>query len=316
MGIRLNEIKMYKNFDELAQDILDMAQEFFPEKLIFLSSFSEHKQIILKLSDNQTSIALSEGKAIELNQTVCNRIDFSQNKPLMFEDIMSEPLLVDLRNMLEEANIHSYVGIPIVLGDGEPFGTLCAVHNQASEFSNKSVKMLQKIARMFSYYLELERLAYRDSLTGLYNRYFLQKYFDESPVKDGAIFFLDLDGFKMVNDKHGHDKGDQVLKETALKLEHFLKQKQLGFAVRLGGDEFIIIIEGMASKEKIEEVAKSILSIMSSWETGMEEFQLSVSIGIALYTSAQNVDVKTLLKHADQALYLAKSKGKNRYQFF
>lgn len=122
MGISLNEINMYKNFDELAQDILEMAQEFFPGKLLFLSNFSNNKQIILKLSDKDTDISLSEGMSIELNQTVCNKIDFKQNKPLMIEDVKNEPALVDLRDMLEEANIHSYVGVPITVGTGEAFG--------------------------------------------------------------------------------------------------------------------------------------------------------------------------------------------------
>ncbi|MBU7593052.1 sensor domain-containing diguanylate cyclase [Metabacillus halosaccharovorans] len=316
MGISLNEINMYKKFDELAQDILEMAQEFFPGKLLFLSNFSNNKQIILKLSDKDTDISLSEGMSIELNQSVCKRIDFKQNKPLMIEDVKNEPVLDDLRNMLEEANIHSYVGVPITVGTGEAFGTLCAVHNHESEFSNKSVKMLQRIARMFSYYLELERLAFRDSLTGLYNRYFLYKYFDHYSVKDGAIFFLDLDGFKTINDKYGHEKGDLILKETASRLELFLKQKQTGYAVRLGGDEFIIVIEDVTSKEILTEVSKSILTLLSTWDKNMHESQLSVSIGIDTYTSKEKVDVNSLLKNADQALYRAKSKGKNRYQFF
>ncbi|MCM3442307.1 sensor domain-containing diguanylate cyclase [Metabacillus halosaccharovorans] len=316
MGISLNEINMYKNFDELAQDILEMAQEFFPGKLLFLSNFSNNKQIILKLSDKDTDISLNEGMSIELNQTVCNKVDFKQNKPLMIEDIKNEPILVDLRNMLEEANIHSYVGVPITVGDGEAFGTLCAVHNQESEFSNKSVKMLQRIARMFSYYLELERLAFRDSLTGLYNRYFLSKYFDHYSVKEGAIFFLDLDGFKTINDKYGHEKGDLILKEAALRLETFLKQKLTGFAVRLGGDEFVIVIENVTSKESLTEISENILTLLSTWDKNMHESQLSVSIGIDTYTSKEKVDVNSLLKNADQALYRAKSKGKNRYQFF
>lgn len=315
-GVSLQEIKMYKNFDELAEDILEMAEEFLPGKLIFLSSFSNNKQIILKLSDKNTDISLSEGMSLELNQTVCNRIDFRRNKPLLFQDIKEEPLLADLENTLSEANIHSYVGVPIILGDGEAFGTLCAVHNQESEFTKKSVKMLQRIARMFSYYLELERLAFRDSLTGLYNRYYLFKYFEDNEIKDGAVFFLDLDGFKTINDTYGHDKGDLVLKETGLKLERFLNQNQLGIALRLGGDEFIIIVEGETTKEKLKEISEEILILLSTWETNLESCQLSVSIGIDIYSSKVRVDVNTLLKNTDQALYLAKSKGKNNYQFF
>ena len=119
--------------------------------------------------------------------------------------------------------------------------------------------MFQRIARMFAYYLDLERLAYRDSLTGLYNRQFLHKYFSDHPSKSGAIFFLDLDGFKQVNDIHGHDVGDLVLKEAGNRLEEYMKQEK-GFAVRLGGDEFIIDFHEPVSHETMIQHAEAILA--------------------------------------------------------
>ncbi|OCT12884.1 diguanylate cyclase [Paenibacillus pectinilyticus] len=315
MQIPLKELQFYKNFDELARDILDMAKEFMPDRLIYLTTFTDKHQVIIKLSETSREIHIIEGMVIEITETVCNRIDFDNNRPLIFEDMSKETKLDDLRKALIGANINSYLGVPILLSNGKAFGTLCAVHTDANEFSTKSIKMLQNIAKLFAYYLNLERLAYRDSLTGLYNRQFLHKYFEDSPAGGGVLFFLDLDGFKKVNDLYGHDTGDLVLREVALRLDQFVQQHQ-GFAVRLGGDEFIINMIDLSDKDEISQYAESLLARLSSWDTQLEALQLSVSIGIELYPPHASNLLDTLLKNADNALYRAKANGKNGYQFF
>jgi diguanylate cyclase (GGDEF)-like protein len=315
MEIALNELHMYKGFDELATDILEMAKEFMPDRLIYLTTFTADHQVILKLSEENPAIQLHEGMTIQLAGTVCNRIHFEKNQPLIYEDISQEDSLDDLRNTLVEANINSYLGVPIILGSGEAFGTICAVHQEAKEFDRNGIKMLQRISKMFSFYLDLERLAYRDSLTGLYNRQFLYEHFERVNPAEGSLYFLDLDGFKKINDIHGHDTGDLILKEVALRLESFIKPLN-GFAVRLGGDEFIVNLEGVVTQEENSKHAESILTRLSSWDTYLEEFHLSVSIGIATYQTREHNHLQTLLKNADNALYRAKAKGKNDYQFF
>ncbi|OAS15798.1 diguanylate cyclase [Paenibacillus oryzisoli] len=315
MQILLNEVQYYKNFDELARDVLEMAKESMPDRLIYLTSLTKQQQIILKLSESHPDIRIHEGMEIEVNETVCNRIDFVNNTPLVLEDMSLETNLDNLRAALVAANINSYLGIPIILSNGDTFGTLCAVHTDAMIINKKCVTMLQRIAKLFSYYLDLERLAYRDSLTGLYNRQFLYKYFEEISTTGGALLFLDLDGFKKINDLYGHDTGDLVLREVALRLESFV-QTHHGFAVRLGGDEFIVNLVDISNREDIRALADMLLSRLSSWDTQLEAFNLSVSIGIVLYPPEENNNLKVLLKNADNALYRAKANGKNSYQFF
>lgn len=311
--ITLQELQMYRNFDELASDVLELAEEILPDKLIYLTSMSDKQQIILKLSNDDTSILLSEGMVINLNETVCNRVDFEKKQPLIYEDIREETCSYDIRNRLEEVNIKSYLGLPISLVNGERFGTLCVADNEVSHFDNKSINLLQKIARMFSYYLDLERLAYRDSLTELYNRHYLSNFFENHSKTGGVIFFLDLDGFKKVNDTHGHDTGDLVLKEVASRLQKFVNEHNDAFAVRLGGDEFIINFSQLSTREEISKRAEHLLNSLNSWGT---EYQLSTSIGIVSYPVDSNINLETLLKNADNALYRAKKAGKNSYKFF
>ena len=317
MGIPLNEIQLYKNFNELAIDILELAKEVMPDRLLFLSTLTNEQQIILKLSEQNSNIQISEGMAIPINETVCRRIDFNKGIPLVFEDMRKESCLNDIRKVLDEANINSYLGVPILLKNGETFGTLCAVHEAATEFPQKSIKMIERIAKMFAYYLELERIAYRDYLTGIYNRHFLYNYFHEFSRQGGALFFLDLDGFKEINDLHGHDTGDLILKKVALRIETVMKDKDInGFVARLGGDEFIINIIDEISGEDLCKKAEHFLSRLSTWDIHLKEFQLSASIGIVSYPAGEENNLDVLIKNADNALYRAKAKGKNTFQFF
>lgn len=313
MVMTLQEVESYKNFDELARDVLDLAKEILPDRLIYLSSFSDTQQIILKLSNEDSGILVTEGMVINLNETVCNRIDFDKNQPLIYENIREEIGSDDLRNALEQANIKSYLGLPISHINGDRFGTLCVVHHEKSHYDKKSIQLLQRIVRMFSYYLELERRAYRDSLTDLYNRHYLSKFFEEPSETGGTIFFLDLDGFKKVNDAHGHDMGDLVLKDVALRLQKFVKEPNDAFVVRLGGDEFIINFSHLSNKEEISKQAEHLLNDLSTWGA---EYGLSTSIGIASYPAGNENNLKTLLKNADDALYRAKAAGKNTYKFY
>ncbi len=312
MAVELTELRTYRNFDEMANDVLEIAKEVLPEKLLYLTTFTNQHQIILKLSNSNTEIKLYEGMKIELGQTVCNRIRFKQNEPLVYEDLNQANDLEDLKPILQSTNIQSYLGIPILLSDGEPFGTLCSAHTSKSHFDPKSIQMLQRVAKLFVNYLELERLAYRDYLTGLYNRQYVSHYFETHSQTEGALFFLDLDGFKAVNDNLGHERGDDVLKEVANHLIQ-LVDAQKGFAVRLGGDEFILMFREKRTQTEWKEMANSLLSRLSDWEPPIRN--LSASIGIVPYTPTHTQSFEKVLKRADQALYQAKAQGKNTFQF-
>jgi diguanylate cyclase (GGDEF)-like protein len=313
----VKEYLLYKNFNELAVDILALAKEILPDSFLFLSAFINNEQHILKTSENKENIYIKEGISLPLSAAVCSRIDITKGIPLVFEDLSKESSLNDIKGTFLQTNVNAYLGVPVILRDGEVFGTLCAVHEKSFEFNGKSIKLIEKIAKMFSYYLELEQLAYRDHLTGSYNRHFLEKYFNEFTHEDGAMFFLDLDGFKEINDSLGHDTGDLILKEVSIRMETIIQQMNLNGAVfRLGGDEFIINLVGKLSEHEIGNLAESFIERLSSWDFQIKEFDLSVSIGIVIYTNEIKLTLNKLMKKADNALYRAKTSGKSTYRFF
>jgi len=166
---------------------------------------------------------------------------------------------------------------------------------------------------------KVEFLAYHDSLTLLLNRRALQRDIVEvlndckTNNKKFTILFIDLDGFKFINDGLGHDIGDILLKEIAYRLANTLVQKHNAY--RLGGDEFAIIFEYKHVKE-IEESARNIIKkVNEKIFINKHSLHVGCSIGIAKYP-VDGEDYSSLMKHSDTAMYKAKQNGKNRYEFY
>ncbi|AXK38634.1 putative bifunctional diguanylate cyclase/phosphodiesterase [Crenobacter cavernae] len=162
---------------------------------------------------------------------------------------------------------------------------------------------------------ELERIAHFDALTQLPNRVSLQLELARrlqhiSPEQSQAVLFLDLDGFKEVNDSLGHDAGDELLRTMARRLPTLLGPKDM--LARWGGDEFVALLAIEGAAERAQEIAQLILSTLSQrMEIRGHGISVSGSIGIAL-APHDGQDVETILRHADAAMYAAKHAGKNR----
>lgn len=167
---------------------------------------------------------------------------------------------------------------------------------------------------------KITRLAFYDPLTGLVNRVlFLDRLEHEisharRSKQTIAVMFLDLDGFKGVNDELGHEAGDKLLVEFARRVSALMRRSDT-FA-RIGGDEFAVLLKEIKNESDAEDVANKILQTMESeWLVDGKQVFVGVSIGISLYPS-EEVDAGGLLKKADQAMYQAKQGGRNRYSLY
>jgi diguanylate cyclase (GGDEF)-like protein/PAS domain S-box-containing protein len=163
----------------------------------------------------------------------------------------------------------------------------------------------------------IQNMAFYDSLTGLPNRNKfreeLNQLLSQSTNQMLAVLFLDLDRFKIINDTKGHTVGDLLLKQVANRL--VLAVQNAGMVSRHGGDEFIILLKDM-DKEQVSNMSKRILTEFSKpLELNNQEFYVTPSIGISLYPS-DGTDEETLIKLADIAMYMAKERGKNNFQFY
>jgi len=166
----------------------------------------------------------------------------------------------------------------------------------------------------------LHYLAHHDSLTGLPNRALFQDRLSQVITRTRwhkrniAVLFLDLDRFKVINDSLGHDVGDQVLQTMAQRLSDSIREGDT--VARLGGDEFAIILNDIASQEDVAPVAEKILKTMAEpFVANNHELFITTSIGASLYPK-DSEDTQGLLKKSDVAMYRAKEKGKNNFQFY
>ncbi|WP_201496673.1 EAL domain-containing protein [Rubrivivax sp. A210] len=167
---------------------------------------------------------------------------------------------------------------------------------------------------------ELYRIAHFDALTGVPNRRLLSDRLAQSIAralrtgKAMAVCYLDLDGFKAVNDSHGHDAGDALLIEIAERLKHVLRADDT--LARLGGDEFVVLLTDLAQPSDCNLVLQRMLGeVARPVRIEGTEISLSASIGVTTFPEDDD-DAETLLRHADQAMYLAKQAGKNRHRHF
>ncbi|MCP4143414.1 MAG: EAL domain-containing protein [Chloroflexi bacterium] len=180
--------------------------------------------------------------------------------------------------------------------------------------------IIRDISRRKDEEIRLQYQVSHDFLTNLPNRFFLEDVLERTLAKAkraqtvGAILYLDLDGFKAINDTYGHATGDVVLKVAAKKLENALRKGDI--VARLGGDEFVVLVDTISSKKDVDQIANNILHIFSDpIMIGQDEIHLSLSIGVSLFPD-DGETAQILLQTADTAMYEAKREGKDRFKFY
>ena len=172
---------------------------------------------------------------------------------------------------------------------------------------------------------EIEHLAFYDSLTGLPNRRLLTDRLQQvlaaglRSQRNGALLFIDIDNFKLLNDTQGHEQGDALLKQVAQRLNYCVREGDT--VARLGGDDFVVMLQDLSDKQteaatQAEVVAQKILEALhQSYSFGHFTHHGSASVGVALFNASHDT-VEEILKRADLALYQAKDAGRNTLRFF
>jgi len=206
--------------------------------------------------------------------------------------------------------------------NGEMFAELLSISTvrDAGGVVQHYVGVFSDISQLKAHEAELDRIAHYDPLTGSPNRRLLADRLGQATLRSTrngtslAVCYLDLDGFKSINDQYGHPAGDQLLIGITGNLKHVLRAEDT--LARLGGDEFVLLLADIASPEECAQILDRVLHAVSS-PILIEGMQVSVSgsIGVCLFPE-DDVDADTLLRHSDQAMYLAKEAGKNRYHLF
>ena len=207
--------------------------------------------------------------------------------------------------------------------NGELFAELLTISRVSDEHNNTRhyVGLFSDITAIKENERELEQIAHYDSLTGLPNRLLLADRLRQAMLQETrrkqrlAVVFLDLDGFKSVNDAHGHDTGDQLLVKVSKRIRAALRDADT--LARLGGDEFVAVLSDLPTHDACLPLLNRMLDAAAGpVAVGDKAVQVSASLGVTFFPQSEDVDADQLLRQADQAMYQAKLAGKNRYHLF
>ena len=183
------------------------------------------------------------------------------------------------------------------------------------------VGVIADITAIKTHQFHLEHVAHFDALTNLPNRVLLADRLQQSmaqAMRRGqplAVAFLDLDGFKAINDQHGHDAGDQLLVALSARMQQALRDSDT--LARMGGDEFVAVLADLSdASDSVQLIDRLLVAAAQPVQVDGQWLQVSASLGVTFYPQTQDVTADQLLRQADQAMYQAKLSGKNRYHVF
>ena len=250
-----------------------------------------------------------------------------RSEPVVVEDIETDPLWAPYKELPLPIGLKACWSSPIKLKDGRVAGTFAFYYREKCGPSAWHERLVEACIHLCALAIErheakahIARLAYFDTLTGLPNRSQLGQAIDQriaeaqrDPPSEIALLFLDLDGFKDVNDTLGHSAGDALLVEIGRRLTAQVRPGDI--VSRLGGDEFVIVL-GKCDSDQAAQVAERVLKALAV-PVDVDGMGLSASgsIGISLYPSDSR-NREELLKHADTAMYEAKNAGRGAFRFY
>jgi diguanylate cyclase (GGDEF)-like protein/PAS domain S-box-containing protein len=260
-----------------------------------------------------------------INPATSMRAALGSNGPVIVTDLRAtgHPALPWLAQ--DECRV-SGLEVAIPTSDG-PFGILGAYRRDNRDFTREDTNFLKAIATALGTAVgrhrveeRLSHVAQFDSITGLPNRRLFHDRLLQAMARARrrkstlALIFLDLDGFKEINDTLGHKAGDRLLRVVGARLKHSLREGDT--VARLGGDEFTVILEDLHDRDEAVGVAHKVLGALAKPLTlEKQEFAVTASAGLTVYPEDTR-NVETLLKNADTAMYYAKDRGKNNLQSY
>jgi len=324
--MRLSQAALTSTLEDLMRAALDEAEHLTGSTIGFFH-FVEPDQRHLTLQawssrtlENCSRPANDKGQRYPIHQASVWIDCVQQRQPVLHND---------------EARLTALYGLPIghvvirrelllpVLGN-DRVAAIIGVGNKPEDYTADDVEAMQQLTDLVMDIIERKRtqdqmnyLAYHDALTGLPNRILLADRLRQAMVQARrnqrrlAVCYLDLDGFKPVNDTYGHDQGDQLLIQVAQRLTACIRAGDT--VARLGGDEFVVLLGDLATIEEGERaIDRMLTTLQAPFDLAEGAARLSASIGVTLYPE-DGADADALLRHADHAMYLAKQAGGHRY---
>tara|TARA_R110001583_G_scaffold10698_9_gene49239 strand:- start:29869 stop:32964 length:3096 start_codon:yes stop_codon:yes gene_type:complete len=312
---------LYKGREARVMEIIDITErKKTEEQLKLAASVFTHAREGIVITDRK-------GNIIDVNDTFTHITGYSKeevlgtNPSFLSRGRHSIEFLDDIWTSLRETQEWSGE-LWEKRQNGDRFAalvTISTVYNAKGKMQNYVV-LFSDITHMMQHQQQLEHMAHYDTLTNLPNRMLLAERLKNAVHQSNrrkqsiAVVYLDLDGFKAINDNYGHGIGDELLIKLSALMKKSLRASDT--IARIGGDEFVAVLVDIEEKKDYELALDRLLqAAMTTVKVGERTLQVSTSIGVTVYPQ-DNVDADQLIRHADQAMYVAKQTGKNRYHLF
>jgi diguanylate cyclase (GGDEF)-like protein/PAS domain S-box-containing protein len=302
-----------------AEDITQQKQT--EERLRLAASVFTHAREGILITD-------ADGTIVDVNETFtrisgyCREEVLGRNPRLLKSGVQGPEFYAEMwRTLREKGQWAGEVWNRAKSGDlYAELLAISAVRNESGKV-HQYVALFSDITTIKEHERQLEHIAHYDVLTGLPNRVLLGDRLSQAMAQSHrrdrklAVAYLDLDGFKAINDRHGHEAGDLLLSAAARNMKQTLREGDT--LSRLGGDEFVAVLLDLSDIEASESILRRLLDAAAEpVPFGDFSLQVTASVGVAFFPQTEEVDADHLLRQADQAMYQAKLAGKNRYHVF
>jgi len=304
---------------------LDISQRKHDEAR--LSAQQEHLRTLLNSIPDivlsvDTDAVLTDLHLPAIHQPLLRRPDWSgQPCAAVLPEELASVLEAGMRACFEDARSHTFECQIDIDGGPRHFSATVSRLVSQSEWPSGFLAVIRDVTEIRKAEEELRRLAFHDPLTGLANRRLLEDRLHQAKLFAGrehawaAVMLLDLDKFKELNDRHGHDSGDQLLIETARRLRNAVRE--IDTVARLGGDEFVVILERLGPDEAeagrtAQTIATKIVADLErEYDLGKIQYRCPVSIGVKLFSGDTDIGIAELLEDADAAMYRNKQQRRD-----
>ncbi|UBV43745.1 EAL domain-containing protein [Deinococcus taeanensis] len=298
--------------------IVQLAARHFRVPVVLLS-LVDHDRLWFKAQVGHPALEMPRASS------VCS-LTIEHSGPLVMADTHLDPRAHRLDCVTGEENVRAYAGIPVMSAEGYAVGTLCLIDHQPRPFSAQDIEDLKHLAEIVTAELDrrraqtqLDHLALTDPLTGLPNRAHFRQHLSQATRRVTltgervALCLLDLDRFKVINDTLGHETGDLLLQQVAVRLRDAVSSSDL--VARMGGDEFTLVLTDVRDIQATDQILDRLQDAFRvPFVLNGQELFVAWSAGVSLYPD-DGVDADEMLTRADTAMYRAKRSGQ-RYAYF
>lgn len=319
LELLIKDLWLSQQFNHAATHILQLLSKRIGVNTFFIATNDTESNVVLKAINNNYTL-IEEGYSLPFKDVLC-RFVCEENNP---DHFVVNNLGEDIRTRQEKATQSlkgsgCFIGVPIVLRNGDVFGTLCGMDNIPYHFEDEDINLISSLGSLLSLTIEMERMTQIDDVSRLYTLSFMRNVFSKlaDDNQERALLCIDIDHFKKINEVYGHHIGDQILRLFSERLQSVLGTNSIG--CRYSADEFLFLYTNSDQGDLRNELNMKFQDIQKSLQDPFvindNECYISCSLGVSVFPGDGD-QLDLLIRNAHNTMNKTKKDGRNSLQFF